>query len=159
LTSLRFKHCQEESEDRVLIAIQTIKEVKTLHKAPSTFDATRLIAEAETGQNSSNTCVVCKAAGHIKPTEPLETHHVAGRSNFEAVTISACLSHHQHLSIMQLKWLVKDTSPENRLASYLFGFSDLFYLMWEETTLNYFQELSKAFAYRGYYFRDRSDKA
>jgi len=151
LTELKF--CED---DTIGMAIQTIREVETFCKAPLTFDAVELITKAEAPwtENASITCIVCNIASQVESAE-LENHHVAGRSNYETVRIPVCLRHHQRLSVMQLKWLSQDASRSNQLACYFFGFSDLFYLLWEETRLVYFQELGKAFAYRGYYFRNQ----
>ena len=153
MTLAQLKFCEN---DTIGMAIQTIREVETFCKAPLTYDAVELITKAEAPgtENASITCIVCNIGGQVESAE-LEKHHVAGRSNYETLMIPVCLRHHQHLSVMQLKWLIQEISPSNQLASYFFGLSDLFYLLWEETRLVYFQELGKAFAYRGYYFRNQ----
>lgn len=134
-----------ETEDRVCIAIRPVRQVEestSKHGLGSRIII--LIKEAEQKRRTES-CALHDFLGCNSSTK-IEEHHLAGRRNFPD-TLSTCINCHQNLSELQLKWL---ESTKNKLASYLFGWSDIFLFLWMRTDETFYRLLSKKFTYQAF---------
>ena len=130
--------------DRMQVAVSMIMQVEQRIAYPAELSIPhpiRLLTEAE-HQIASTHCLICGQNGSA-----LEQHHVAGRENSND-TVTVCRPCHGRLSdTYQPKWL----GHWPRLASYFFGWSDIFELLGQTTGHHYFHELSKKFAQKARY--------
>jgi len=104
-----------------------------------------------------NHCVVCKIAQAPVTDSELEEHHIAGRVRGQPDfpdTVTVCGLCHEYLSDHQKDWLVYRKNAAHRLSSYLFGWADIFDLLYHKSGRPSFLSLARRFRSQGWHVRN-----
>ena len=112
----------------------------------------KLVKDAEQCIHS-DCCVVCRIAQVPQTSTELEEHHIAGKTNFPD-TLTACRRCHEHLSDHQKDWLVHRRDTVHRLSSYLFGWADIFDLLYGKSGRPCFLSFARKFRSQGWHTRN-----
>jgi hypothetical protein len=142
-------------QDRVLLALRLAMELGQSVKT-SDLDLAKLLKEAEQNVHLGY-CVVCKIAQVPQTDSELEEHHIAGRvrgqPNFPD-TVTVCGLCHEYLSDHQKDWLVHRRDSAHRLSAYLFGWADIFDLLYERSGELCYLRLARRFRSQGWHVRN-----
>jgi hypothetical protein len=120
--------------DRVLLALNLAVQVSRSQEVKG-VDLAKLFKDAEQCVHLGH-CVVCKIAQASQTDSELEEHHIAGRVRGEPNfpdTVTVCGLCHEYLSDHQKDWLVYRKNAAHRLSSYLFGWADIFDLLYQRS--------------------------
>jgi hypothetical protein len=138
--------------DRVNLAIISIRKVQTNYPdIPKKFRQVIQLIIYAYKQLPFQKCVVCEMTNKSN-CEPLEKHHLAGRTHYPD-SIPVCVSCHNRLTEKQKKWQNDLNDEKIRLASYFDGIRDLFELLLEFTNEKYLVVLVKEFTNRAWSIR------
>jgi hypothetical protein len=143
------------TDDRVLSALALAAEFEASLRLNG-FDLAKLFKDAEQSVRCDH-CIICKAAQVTQADLRLEEHHIAGRvrgqPNFPD-TVTVCGLCHEYLSDHQKDWLVHRRDSAHRLSSYLFGWADIFDLLYQKSGRPSFLSLARTFRSQGWHLRN-----
>jgi len=142
--------------DRVLLAIKLVIESDEPGDLNG-LDLVGLFKDAEQCGHSDH-CAVCEIAKVSQDGPELEEHHIAGKIRGEPNfpdTITVCLRCHEHLSDHQKDWLVDRNDPAVHLSSYLYGWADIFDLLYHKSDRPGFLRLARKFRSQGWHIRNK----
>lgn len=120
----------------------------------------KLVKDA-TQNITNNFCVLCKIAGYSSSYDGLEQHHLAGKINSKPNfhdTLTVCLDCHRYLSDHQKEWLPTKKKKSSKIASYYYGWANIFDLLYMKTSLFHYMKLADKFRFYAYHLRIKFSK-
>lgn len=145
--------------DRVLLALQLAAELD--ESDPKGVNLAKWLKDAEQCLHLDH-CLICSAAQTPLIDCSLEEHHVAGRARGKPYlpdTVTICQPCHVNLTDYQKRWLVQTRDADHQLSGYLFGWADIFDLLYEKTGVSCFLRLGRKFRAKAWHLRNASKRS